>query len=215
MGLRPLVLRCGGLFVVGVRTTWHTEGDGEFYCAVCGGDRNYLRRAGERRLTVLNVPLARRGGAGTVAECGTCATRHSLDALQLPTTARLTAMLREAVRTVTFTVLGAGSGDARALREAEAVLQECGAADDGDDLTTPPGTGDSGWLSIELHEALEPLACHLAPQGREHVLLLGARIALADGTYRPAERQALAAAGHCLGLPGEDTARILQAATAS
>ncbi|MFD5392212.1 hypothetical protein ACFWMG_46325, partial [Streptomyces sp. NPDC127074] len=46
-------------------------------------------------------------------------------------------------------------------------------------------------LAIELHEALEPLAPHLAPTGREAILLQGARIAVADGPYRPAERAVL------------------------
>ena len=52
--------------------------------------------------------------------------------------------------------------------------------------------------AIELHEALEPLAPHLAPAGREAILLQGARIALADGPYQPAEREVLAAVGAAL-----------------
>ena len=72
--------------------------------------------------------------------------------------------------------------------------------------------GCGSWLSIELHEALEPLAEHLAPQGCERILLQGARIALADGPYLPAERDALSAVGRCLLMSAADTARVLEAA---
>jgi Tellurite resistance protein TerB len=50
------------------------------------------------------------------------------------------------------------------------------------------------------------------PQGREHILLQGARIALADGPYQPAECEALAAVGRSLRLPEDDIARLLEAA---
>ena len=32
-------LRCGRVFIAGVRTSWHTEAGGEFYCAACGGEK--------------------------------------------------------------------------------------------------------------------------------------------------------------------------------
>ncbi|MDI5961446.1 TerB family tellurite resistance protein [Streptomyces sp. SL13] len=243
MDLPTLELHCGGLFIMGVRTTWHTESDGEFYCAACGGDRNYLRRSGVRRLTVLNVPLLHRGTVAAVAECGTCHERYDLDALELPTSGRFSAMLREAAHAVALAVLSAGGAAARPVREAALeTVREAGGADCADDRLAgllaaldadgdrPPDAGPGGGedgpagpddldavcearLAIELHEALEPLTCHLAPQGREHILLQGARIALADGPYLPAEREVLAAVGHCLGLPREDTARLLEAAT--
>ncbi|MFF4651954.1 TerB family tellurite resistance protein [Streptomyces sp. NPDC001380] len=72
--------------------------------------------------------------------------------------------------------------------------------------------GIGGGLAIELHAALEPLAPHLAPQGLERLLLQGAWIALADGPYRPAERDALAAVGHCLQLGEDRIAELLEAA---
>ncbi|MYR00134.1 TerB family tellurite resistance protein, partial [Streptomyces sp. SID6139] len=67
-------------------------------------------------------------------------------------------------------------------------------------------------LTIELHEALDPLAPHLAPAGREALLLQGAHIALADGPYTPAERDALTTVGAALTLPAEDVTRLLAAA---
>ncbi|MEV8418920.1 TerB family tellurite resistance protein, partial [Streptomyces niveus] len=67
-------------------------------------------------------------------------------------------------------------------------------------------------LAIELHEALEPLAPHLAAAGRESILLQGARIALADGPYSAAERDVLSTVGGALQLCAEDTARLLESA---
>lgn len=236
MGLPTLEVRCGGLFIWGVRTTWHTEADGEFYCEACGGDRNYLRRTGTRRLTLLNIPLAHRGTVDAVAECGACHRHYGLDALELPTSSRFSAMLRDAVHTVALAVLTAGGSGSRPVRETaleavrEAGFSDCTedqligllvalAADEGRlpgagsyDALSEAVDGCGTWLSIELHEALEPLARHLAPQGREHILLQGARIALADGPYLPAEREALAAVGRSLRLPEDDTARLLEAA---
>jgi hypothetical protein len=67
-------------------------------------------------------------------------------------------------------------------------------------------------LAIELHEALGPLAPHLATVGRESILLQGARIALADGPYTPAERDALATVGAALTLCSDDVTRLLESA---
>ena len=50
------------------------------------------------------------------------------------------------------------------------------------------------------------------PPGRESILLQGARIALADGPYSPAEREVLTTVGRRLQLCADDTARLLAAA---
>ncbi|MDX3077376.1 TerB family tellurite resistance protein [Streptomyces sp. MI02-7b] len=233
------MLQIKGLCILGVRTVWRTEGDGEFFCAGCGGDRGYRRRTGTRRLTVLGLPLLPRGSAGTVVECVVCRARRGPEALEQPTTTVFSAMLRDAVHTVALAVLTAGGASGRAAREtAVEAVRTAGFTDCTEDQLlgllaaivadegrfpgaagspSPEGLADSldgcgSWLSIELHEALEPLSRHLAPQGRERVLLQGARIALADGPYLPAEREVLGAVGRCLGLVGEDTARVLEAA---
>lgn len=228
-----------GFCIVGVRTVWHAESEGEFFCADCGGDRGYRRRAGVRRLTVLGVPLATRGRAGTVVECDTCHGRYGPDVLGRPTTAVFSAMLRDAVHTVALAVLTAGGATERATRQtAVSAVRAAGFNDCTEDQLLGllaaivadegrfPGAaaawgsagladsvdGCGGWLSIELHEALEPLATHLAPEGREHILLQGARIAVSDGPYLPAEREVLTAVGRCLGLPPSEIARLLDAA---
>ncbi len=89
-----------------------------------------------------------------------------------------------------------------------AALVEALEADTGRFTGEPCAAG----LSIELHEALDPLAPHLAGPGRESILLQGARIALADGPYTPAERDALATVGAALTICSDDVGRLLAAA---
>jgi Tellurite resistance protein TerB len=230
------LLQIWGLCIWGVRTAWRTESDGDFYCPGCGGDRGYRRRGGTRKLTVLGVPVLARGSAGSVVECAVCRTRYGLEALDRPTTTRFSAMLRDATYTVALAVLVAGGSAGRQTRDAAmAALREAGFADCTQEQLTAmltaltatadstraqdPGAADDAaidgcgsWLSIELHEVLEPLAEHLAPQGCERILLQGARIALADGPYLPAERTVLGAVGRCLLMSQESTHRVLEAA---
>ncbi|MGP3979911.1 TerB family tellurite resistance protein [Streptomyces sp. KR80] len=216
--------------VWGVRTTWRTVGDGEFFCPECGGDRNYRRRAGRRRLAVFGLPLLSRGATGPVVECSACGGRFGADALDHLTSTRFSAMLRDAVHTVALAVLAAGGAEDRTVREtAVGAVREAGFEDcTGEQLLALveslaadtgrlPGSFDEGFeggtaLAIELHEALDPIAPHLVPAGCESILVQGARIALADGPYTPTEREALAAVGRALRISCEDTERVLQAA---
>ncbi|WP_190156588.1 TerB family tellurite resistance protein [Streptomyces litmocidini] len=219
--------RGGKVTVCGIRTSWNTVGDGEFFCEECGGDRNYRRRTGRRRFAVLGVPVLPRGCTGPVVECAACHTRFGTEVLDHPTTSRFSAMLRDAVHTVALAVLAAGGTESREVldRAVTAVrsagFAECTAvqlvdlvealeADTGRFMpeVNPEGT----LLSIELHEALEPLTPHLAPAGRESILLQAARIALADGPYAPAETEVLGTVGNALALAPEDTVRLLASA---
>lgn len=219
------------LTVWGIRTTWSTVGDGEFFCPDCGGDRNYRRRTGRRRFTVLGVPLLPRGQAGPVVECQGCRERFSTEVLDHLTTTRFSALLRDAVHTVTLAVLAAGGTASRSALEAavsavrSAGFQDCteeqleslvdGLAAEEGRLGLYEGPDYSGAaLSIELHEALEPLAPHLAAPGRESILLQGARVALADGPYIPAEREVLATVGAALRIDVDEVARLLSAVRA-
>ncbi|MCY0934359.1 TerB family tellurite resistance protein [Streptomyces sp. H34-S4] len=219
------------LTVWGIRTTWSTVGDGEFFCPDCGGDRNYRRRTGRRRFTVLGVPLLPRGQQGPVVECQGCRERFSTEVLDHLTTTRFSALLRDAVHTVTLAVLAAGGTASRSALEAavSAVrsggFQDCteeqleslvdGLAAEEGRLGLYEGPDYSGAaLSIELHEALEPLAPHLAAPGRESILLQGARVALADGPYIPAEREVLATVGAALRIDVDEVARLLSAVRA-
>ncbi|HET6633841.1 MAG TPA: TerB family tellurite resistance protein, partial [Streptomyces sp.] len=75
------------------------------------------------------------------------------------------------------------------------------------------GEGEEGpAMEAELGVALGALAPHLAAAGRESLLLQGAAVALADGPYRPAERDTLETVGRVLCLETEDTNRLLAAA---
>ncbi|MET9665760.1 TerB family tellurite resistance protein [Streptomyces sp. NPDC006475] len=213
--------------VCGIHTSWNTVGDGEFFCPGCGGDRNYRRRTGRRRFTLLGVPLLSRGSVGPVVECAACHGHFGMDALDHPTTARFSAMLRDAVHTVALAVLASGGTSSRPVREtAVAAVRAAGLDDCTEDQLTGliealaadtgrfvTDTGPYGAaLAIELHEALEPLAPHLAAAGRESILLQGAHIALADGPYTTAEREVLTTVGAALQLCADDTARLLATA---
>ena len=211
--------------VLGTRTAWTTVGDGEFFCPGCGGDRNYQRLTGRRRFICLGVPVLPRGETGPVVECAACGRHYSADVLDHPTTTRFSAMLRDAVHTVALAVLAAGGTCARASLETAAAPSARPAS-----TTAPRNSSPRSWrpspptpaassaspadpgLAIELHEALDPLAPHLAPAGREAILLQGARIALADGPYTPAEREALATVGAALTICADDVTRLLAAA---
>ncbi|MEU8886459.1 TerB family tellurite resistance protein [Streptomyces sp. NPDC048442] len=225
-----------------MRTTWTTVGDGEFFCPGCGGDRNYAHRTGRRRLTVLGIPLSVRGTVGPVVQCASCEGQFGADTLDHPTSVRFSAMLRDAVHTVALAVLAAGGTSSRTVTStAVAAVRSAGfedcteeelthlvealAADTGRYLPDGPAAGAadaaaaaaaacpySATLAIELHEALGPLAPHLAPAGRESILVQGARIALADGPYSTAEREVLVTVGAALQLCADDTARLLAAA---
>jgi hypothetical protein len=212
--------------ILGTRTAWTPVGDGEFFCPGCGGDRNYQRLTGRRRFCLLGLPVLPRGAGAPVVECAACRRHFGTDVLDHPTTTRFSAMLRDAVHTVALAVLSAGGTCARAsLDTAAGAVRAAGLADCTpeqlaalvDALAADTGRvygepcGGAG-LAIELHEALDPLAPHLAPVGRESILLQGARIALADGPYTPAEREVLATVGAALTIPAHEVDRLLTAA---
>ncbi|MGW0733823.1 TerB family tellurite resistance protein [Streptomyces sp. NPDC002851] len=231
-------MRRGKVRLWGVRTVWTTIGDGEFFCPGCGGDRNYRRRTGRRRFTLLGLPVLPRGTAAAVVECASCKERFGTDCLDHPTTVRFAAMLRDAVHTVALAVLAASgtssstsSSSRTALRTAADTVRAAGFADCTKDQLaslvkaleadtgrlryttgTPSENATGVTLAIELHEALEPLAPHLAPPGRESLLLQGARIALADGPYTPPEREVLTTVGRALSIDTDEVARLLEAA---
>lgn len=217
--------------ICGIRTIWTTVGDGEFFCPGCGGDRNFRRRTGRRRLTLLGVPLLSRGSAGPVVECGSCQGHFGTETLDHPTTTRFSAMLRDSVHTVALAVLAAGgTGSRTALEAAAGTVRAAGYEDCTEDQLSalvdalaadvgrlpglcaqvPDSTGIT--LAIELHEALDPLAPHLAASGRESLLMRAARIALADGPYTPAEREVLTTVGAALTMEDAEVARLLAAA---
>jgi hypothetical protein len=210
---------------MGMRTLWHTVGDGEFFCPDCGGDRSYRRRTGRRCLVLLGMPLLRRGTVGPVVECAGCHGHFGLKTLEGPTTHRLAAMLREAVHAVVLAVLAAGGADSRPVREAavaavrDAGYEECSEEQLltllevlADGHGADGGREDGPAMEAELSLALGALSPHLQAAGRESLLLQGAAVALADGPYRPAERDTLEVVGRTLSLAAADTDRLLAAA---
>lgn len=199
----------------GARTSWNTIGDGEFFCPDCGGDRSYRHRTGRRRYFVLGVPLRTLGSVGPVLECAGCHGHFAPEALTRPTTNRFAAMLRDAVHSVALAALTAGGVDSAATREAAVeTVREAGFPDCREEqLLALLATLGTSTLDLELREALTPLTPHLAPSGRESLLLGGARVALADGPYCDAERDMLTELGTALSLDTADIDRLLLEAT--
>ncbi|KJS62428.1 hypothetical protein VM95_08495 [Streptomyces rubellomurinus] len=221
----------------GVRPRWRTDVLGDFFCPGCGGDRNYRRQHGRRWLRLLGAPVVPLGTVAGSVQCTGCHGRYGLESLEQPTCVRLGSMLRDAQYTVALAMLAAGGTAHRTAREAacavvrEAGFEDCGEAQvlaalaalsglgaelyEAHDLEEPGGRrlGQAGGLAVELHAVLEPLAPHLARQGRERLVSQGAAIALADGRFLPQEREALAAIGRCLDLPPARVAELLEAAT--
>ncbi len=212
----------------GVRPRWRTDVLGDFFCPGCGGDRNYRRQHGRRWLRLFGSPVLPLGPVIGSVQCTSCHGRYGVESLEQPTCARLTGMLRDAQYTIALAMLAAGGTGSAAVRaEACEVIRAAGFEDCGEvqvlaALGALSGHGDGEpfdvhgvgtGLAIELHAALEPLAPHLAQQGRERLLLQGAWIALADGRYVPHERDALAAVGECLRLGTDVVRRLMEAAT--
>jgi hypothetical protein len=212
--------------LAGVRARWRTEALGEFFCPGCGGDRNYRRQGGRRWLRLLGLPVLPLGDAGTTLQCTACRTRYGLESLATPTSGTLSSLLRTGQFTVALAVLAAGGASRAARGAALGAIHEAGHSDldepqilaalaaltDGDqELGELYGCGSG--VAVELHTALEPLVPHLAEPGRERLLTLGAWIALADGPYRPDERETLRMAGRCLELSAERIEATLVAAT--
>jgi hypothetical protein len=177
---------------------------------------------------LLDLPVLPLGGVRVGVQCTNCLGRYGVECLEQPTGVRLTGMLRDAQYTIALTMLAAGgTGSAAARTEAcelirSAGFEDCGEAQVLAALAALCGFGEGeprdvrgvgSSLAIELHAALEPLAPHLAQQGRERLLLQGAWIALADGRYLPQERLALAAVGGCLKLGEETVRRLLEDAS--
>ncbi|MFB7663860.1 TerB family tellurite resistance protein [Kitasatospora sp. NPDC056138] len=211
----------------GVRPRWRTDVLGDFFCPGCGGDRNYRRQHGRRWLRLLGTPLVPLGPVVGSVQCTSCHGRYGMETLEQVTCVRLASMLRDAQYTVALAVLAAGGTSGRAAREAacttirEAGFEDCGEAQILAALAALTGLSGEGpldldghgsGLTIELHAALEPLAPHLAQQGRERLVLQGATVALADGRYLPQERAALAAVGRCLKLGEGRVGELLDAA---
>ncbi|MFD5463627.1 TerB family tellurite resistance protein [Kitasatospora sp. NPDC127059] len=211
----------------GVRPRWRTDVLGDFFCPGCGGDRNYRRQHGRPWLRLLGTPVVPLGSVIGSVQCTSCHGRYGVEVLEQLTSVRLGAMLRDAQYTIALALLAAGGTAHRAAREAactavrEAGFEDCGEAQVLAALAALSGLGGelhdahgmAGGLAVELRAVLEPLAPHLARQGRERLLLQGAAIALADGRYLPQEREALAAVGSCLDLPQSQVPALLEAAT--
>ncbi|OIV37666.1 hypothetical protein BIV57_09860 [Mangrovactinospora gilvigrisea] len=193
--------------------------DGEFYCARCGGDRNYRARTGR-------LP----GRRGLRVVCTDCRARYGPEVLEAPTCRGFVLLIRDAARALALAALAAdGSCDAASREAACAAVRSAGSPEcqpgnlldemvelqqvDDPDATRVDGLPPTA--AARLRAALVPLGPHLAEPGRAHLLATAARVALADGAYTPNERAMLMAAGHALTMPDAQIRQVLREAAAA
>jgi zinc-ribbon family len=185
------------LIIWGLRIVYRTIAQGVFYCRKCGGDRNYRRRAGRRFVTLFFIPVVPLNRTGTHVQCLTCKTRYVNDVLQLPTAARMQAVLPAGTRALVSVMLRAGDQDcAAARRRAIEMTAAAGAQGYGDaeleaDLAQPPSAARA---------PITALGAQLKPEAREWYLAELVRIAMADGPLTSAERTAAEAVAAELGM---------------
>ena len=175
------------LIIFGFRTFFRTLGQGVFHCRKCGGDREYRHRAGRRFFTLFFLPVIPLARAGEHVQCGTCKTRYTTDALQLPTAAQMQTALPTGMRAAAAAMLQAGQpGHPAARQRAVAAIQQAGAHDYLDqylnaDMAQPPQA---------RREALGQVAQQLTPDAREWFLAEVIRVGMADGPLTDQERRA-------------------------
>jgi hypothetical protein len=204
-GEKAFVVRDAGgctMFVfVGIRTIRSAIGDGEFHCPTCGGDRRYRKGAGRRRLVLFGVALIPLGRVGSGIECAVCCTRHDTAVLEALTARALTLLLREAVRSLVVAVVAAVHDEpyeADVVRAAAVEAVRAAGMPGYDACTLAADVG--AHVAQNTAWALADVAPHLSVAGREHLVGVAAKVALACGAYAPAHREILYHAGDQLGL---------------
>lgn len=197
--------------IVGVRDLRTVLDEGEFYCPECGGDRRFRFGVGRRYLILFGIsvlPVSRATGS---VECAVCRRGFDRQVLEVPTGRRLTVLLRDVTRTLAVGALVAGGESAPAARAAAiAAVREAGVTAYGEELLGADLFAHIG--DDDVAEALRALADHLVPEGRERLIAVAARVALADGPYRTLELDMLLSAGARLGLTRAEVDRVLDEA---
>jgi zinc-ribbon family len=190
------------LIIWGFRVFFHTIGAGAFHCPRCGGDRQYRRRAGRYFFTLFFIPVIPLKRTGEDVQCATCRTRFAPSVLSVPTTAQMSAVLPEGMRTGAVTMLLCGDPLAASARQrALEAIRGAGANPYGPgnleaDLRQPP--------SLE-NAALAQVGMQLTPEAREWFLAEVVRIGIADGPLTERERQAAQAIAQYLGMTPAQT----------
>ncbi|MHB1876624.1 MAG: hypothetical protein ACYCPF_17430 [Streptosporangiaceae bacterium] len=200
------------MLVVGSKARYRTAARGVFHCERCGGDREYLHRAGRRWLYALAVPLLPQGGAASehlrCVDCGTC---YRVDLLAVPTTREMRAALLAATTAAVLAMLQAGGWASPAARRSGVELIRNSGSEDYSEASLavavpalraelaehPAGQDDA---APRLGPAVEVFALQLEEHAKEWFLARIVQVGLADGGLSEDERQAARMIARHLGM---------------
>jgi hypothetical protein len=185
------------LILWGLRVIYRTQGQGVFFCRLCGGDREYRRRSGRRYVTVFFIPLLPLARTGVHVQCLACKTRYVTEVLRLPTTIAMQLALATGTRALVVAMLRVGDpASPQARRRAIEAVTSAGEPgyDDGALDADLADTADAGRPKIAA------LGDQLQVQAREWYLAEAVRIGMADGPLTSAERAAAGQLAAVLGM---------------
>jgi hypothetical protein len=185
------------LIIFGLRVFYRTIAQGTFHCRRCGGDRQYLHRAGRRWFTLFFIPVIPLNAVGEHVQCTTCKNRYVTDVLAQPTTAQMQEALPAGMRAAASAMLRSGDAANPAARR-RAIEAVTGAGMRGYDEAAL--NADLMQPFDAIRPALNRVGAQLTLQSREWYLAEVIRIAMADGPLTDGERQAALAIGVDLGM---------------
>lgn len=200
------------LIMWGFRVRWSRakEGDGEFFCPECGGDRSWRRAIARRWFTLFFIPLFPTGKPiAEAVECETCGKKFEPTVLTKPTSADLASELQGSTRLAVCAVLRQGDAGDRGRRAAVEAVQRSGMGGYDDNAL------DHDLASLDLSSLTEHLGYldgALELPGKEMFVTSVARVAAAGGNLDQA-RPTLEQIGAGLGLSSAHVAGVLSQAS--
>jgi len=214
---------------IGSRVRYRTIGHGDFHCERCGGDRQYLHRAGRRWAHVLGIPVASLADTGEHLRCKVCRTCYRVELLAVPTIEQMLAALLAGTKAAVLAMLASGDADnPLARRRGIQMIRAAGAPDYADDqlaaalgarATAEPGAAERPREIDEpgggLRPAIEAFAVQLDIYAREWFLAKVVEVGLADGSLSGQERAVAGTVARYLGMSparGEDVISFVEEA---
>lgn len=201
------------MLVFGAKVRYQTVSRGVFHCERCGGDRDYLHRAGRRWFHLAGVALLPGGGERREhLRCAVCGTCYRVELLAVPTVEQMRTALLEATTTAVLAMLRAGDwSSAAAQHRAIDLIRAAGSASDGEPslvVVSPAAragladhpAGQDFIPSARLCRAMELFAVQLEERAKEWFLAKIVRVGLADGALSLPERHVAQAIAQHLGM---------------
>jgi hypothetical protein len=184
------------MIIFGLSVFWFGAAEtGVFHCPRCGGDRHYKLKVGRRWFTLFFLPVIPLNEVARAVECQTCKGKFETAVLHIPTAGQIGSALPLIYRTFIVAVLRVGDSPAArefAIRTIGSVgAQQYGMQQLENDLAT---------LAPRLDDQTYHVVQQFDGNGREQIMLAGARVAMVDGPLTDDERKILTSIGEYLGL---------------